>query len=633
MLLSLYNDKPSSAESAQAFQQQNIIEKLKALDSRARRKGLDSLDPSRNALIALGMEIDKNGNVTKNSYGVFNLSWQAAQHRDWPDTVLHELNEIKQRIRDTHGAPLRFLIWAGMGGSAEDKSMYNAVGLLKRGPKCYVLDSTDPAKLKSILDDITTRMPLADALKSTLVVGMAMGLTSYEPVVNLEKLSALYAKQKIDSRPNFVYMTLPDSLLDQFGRKQGYRKIELQLDGGNSTAGRHSGPLTRGSLYPLGLSGVDLASWMQATVLADNAIADALRLSAFLDTQARAGRKKITLLLPKEWTGAALWTKQDFEESLGKSEDFGLKIVINEKPRLANYLSPKDPAQDRCFLVVQAKGLTPTEPQKVAMIRRAGYPVAILTATANLPLSGYMQFIHYTVFGIGYLEKMNFVTQPSVELYKAITNKLFAEAKRSGGIESTREWERMTTSPRRARWRGVLTLTYDRLAKDISIEDSDAPAIYASIIRYLWSTKQSEYAELSFFGDSRYAPQGRSLRKVLDRAADGLFRTALKSAADVYEGPAMNHSYHEMIIGHGRCFSTVLLSEKGEKIPSIDYTPDYHRAQFLATQMALAERGRNVVAITLRDLEDRSLTVLREFFDQVTSALKTRKGKFANGTH
>ena len=633
MLLSLYNDKPSSDESSKKFQEQNIIEKLKALDSRARRKGLPSLDPSRNILITLGMEIDKNGNVTKNSYGVFNLSWQAAQHHEWAETVTRELEEIKNNIREAHGTPLRFLIWAGMGGSAEDKSMYNAVGLLKRGPKCYVLDSTDPAKLKNILDDMTTRMPLSQALKCTLVVGMAMGMTSYEPVVNLEKLAAMYAKQKVDSRANFVYMTLPDSLLDQFGRKQGYRKIELQLDGGNSTAGRHSGPLTRGSLYPLGLCGTNLTTWIEGAVLDDDAIANAFRLAAFLYEQARAGRKKVTLLLPKEWAGAALWTKQDFEESLGKSEDFGLKIVINEKPKLANYLSPKDAAQDRCFLVVQAKGMTPPDPQKVAMIRRAGYPTGILTIPVNTPLSRYMQFIHYAVFGIGYLQKMNFVTQPSVELYKAITNKLFAEAKKSGGIESTREWERMTASPRRSRWRGALTLVYDRLPEKVPIDGSDAPAIYASILRQLWSTKQAEYGELSFFGDSRYSPQGRALRKVLDRAADNVFRTSLKSAVDVYEGPAMNHSYHEMIIGHGRCFSTVLVSERGEKIPSIDYTPDYHRAQFLATQMALAERGRNVVAITLKDLEDRSLTVLREFFDQVASALKTRRGKVTNGSH
>ena len=65
-----------------------------------------------------------------------------------------------ERIKEVHGTPLRFLIWAGMGGSAEDKNMYNAIGLLKRGPRCYVLDSTDPAKLKNILADMSRRSKL-----------------------------------------------------------------------------------------------------------------------------------------------------------------------------------------------------------------------------------------------------------------------------------------------------------------------------------------------------------------------------------------------------------------------------------------------------------------------------------------
>jgi hypothetical protein len=88
--------------------------------------------------------------------------------------------------------------------------------------------------------------------------------------------------------------------------------------------------------------------------------------------------------------------------------------------------------------------------------------------------------------------------------------------------------------------------------------------------------------------------------------------------ADVYEGPAMNHSYHEMIIGHGGCFSTIIVAEGGEKA-------DYHRAQYLATQMALAERGRAVVSITLRDLEDRSLGALDEFFRQAATQIRQAK--------
>lgn len=626
VLLTLYNDTPPSAAVAHSFQSEDVLEKLKVLDARARRKGLAALDPAKNPLIQLGMEIDSSGVVTKNSYGVFNLSWQAESHKEWPDLVRQELDQIKKAIRTAHKVPLKFLIWVGMGGSAEDKSMYNAVGLLKRGPRCYVLDSTDPAKLKAILENMEKRSgkSMAETLKGTLVIGMAMGMTSYEPVVNLEKLSALYQKCKVDGSSNFLYMTLPDSLLDQFGKRQGYRKIELQLDSGNGTAGRHSGPLTRGSLYPLGLSGVDLKTWIDAAVLNENDIQTAWRLSSFLNAQAMAGRDKVTLLLPKLWAGAALWTKQDFEESLGKREDFGLKIVIDERPKLANYRSPKDSLQDRCFLAVQIKGAVHADAKKVATLRRAGYPVAVLTLSKPV-LSAYMQFMHYAVFGIGFLQKMNFVTQPSVELYKAITNRLHQESEESGGIEKTQEWMSMHASPRRAKWRNALTLYFDRLPESVNIEGDSAPAIYAAILKSLAGGQTMQYGEMTFFGDTRYTPQARAIRKSLDRAAERVFRATLKMPADVYEGPAMNHSYHEMVIGHGKALSTVLLAEKPVRIAALGYTADYHRAQFLATQIALAERHRFVVAITLKDLEATTLAALDDFFHQTAVFLRGRK--------
>jgi hypothetical protein len=96
---------------------------------------------------------------------------------------------------------------------------------------------------------------------------------------------------------------------------------------------------------------------------------------------------------------------------------------------------------------------------------------------------------------------------------------------------------------------------------------------------------------------------------------------------DVYEGPAMNHSYHEMIIGHGRCFSTVLLSTNSESIPAVNYTADYHKAQFLATQSALAQRGRSVVALLLRDLQEPTLAALEDFFREVAAHLKFLKAR------
>ncbi len=452
---------------------------------------------------------------------------------------------------------------------------------------------------------------------------MALGMTSYEPVVNLEKLYALYQKYKIDSRPNFIYMTLPGSLLDQFAGPRGYRKVPLQLDNDNSTAGRHSSPLTRGSLYPLGLCKVDLRAWMNATVLTDTQIHTAWELSAFLQTQGLQGRDKVTLLLPKAWAGIALWTKQNFEESLGKSEDIGIKIVIDEKPKLANYRAPKDPLQDRVFLAIHVKGDPAPDVQKIALLRRAGYPVAVVTFARNSLLSHYMQFIHYTVFGLAKLRGMNFVTQPSVELYKSITNRLHADSVKLGGIEKTGCWIDRYNSPAQAKWRGGVTLHYGSLVLDPPPPKLAAPSLYAWLLMHYASERKAEYGEFTFFGDTRYSSQGKAARKCLDRAAESLFRAHFKMPADVYEGPAMNHSYHEMVIGHGRCFSTILLSEKAERLKDADYTADYHRAQFLATQLALAEKGRLVVAITLKDLEEGTLKVLDEFFREVRKELKS----------
>ncbi len=622
MLLSLYHDLPESAACVARFHKQAVLAGLEMLDRRIRRKGLASLDASRSLLIAIGTENDGQC-VTKNGYGVFNLSWQAG-HREWAGLIETELGEIRQGIRVCHEAPLQYLIWAGMGGSAEDKSMYQNCRLLQRGVRCYVLDSTDPAKLKYILEDITRRgrQPLRELLRRTLVVGMAMGMTSYEPVANLEKLASLYDKLKIDSRPNFLYMTLPDSLLDQFARQRGYRRVELQPDNDNSVAGRHSGPLTRGSLYPLGLARVPLDAWIAGAMLAEEDVYTAWRLASFLHTQGKAGRDKVTLLLPGAWAGADLWTKQDFEESLGKSEELGIKIVIGERVRMTNYRPPKDPYQDRVFLAFHIRGSRGEEQPKADMVRRAGYPTAVVTLDRGALLSTYMQFIHYTVFGLAWLRGMNFVTQPSVELYKSIANRLHREARQAGGIEKTKEWLRIEATANSAAWRGGVVFRYDRLPASLPPEGTTAAAIYASFLRRLAETRAIEYGELTFFGDMRYSPQGRALRVRLHRAAELVFRSALKMPVDVYEGPAMNHSYHEMIIGHGRCFSTVILAEEIERPALIGDRADYHRAQFLATQMALAERGRHVVSLILKDLRDRTLDALEEFFQQVAGHLR-----------
>ncbi len=629
--LSLYSF-PSNPD-YERLRQDRVLERVREIDGRARQGPLSRLRASSDPLIPIGMELDAAGNVTKNGYGVLHLPWLAEHDGDWPRRIEQEVAEIRDNIQQQHGTPLKYLIWAGMGGSAEDKVFYQAAGLLTKKLRVYVLDSTDPAKLRAILSHIETidKQPLKRALAKCLVVGMAMGMTSYEPVVNLEKLDLLFAKLKIPSAHNFLCMTLPGSILDRFAVERGYRRVALQLDGGNTTAGRHSGPLTRGSLYPLALSGCEMEPWMRGTMLDEQHIQAGFQLAGFIQGNARQGRDKVTLFLPDSWSGGAVWTKQDFEESLGKSEDIGVKVVIGEKIKLVNYFSRKDKRQDRCFVVVNAPGERNADAAKVAALRRAGYPLAVLRLSGEPVLPRYMQLIHYAVFGLGYLRNMNFVTQPGVELYKKIANDIHQQAKKAGGIERTAVWREQMSGPHRLKWRGGLAVNFAPLIElglidpaQLDLENRNAAAVYAASLDKLIESGKVSYGELTFFGDMRYQPAGKRLRATLERAGETVFRSRLKMPVDVYEGPAMNHSYHEMIIGYGRGFSTIVLSERQESIRRIQYDADYHRAQWLATQRALAERGRAVVGLTVRDLNEASRQTVREFFGEVARRTKRR---------
>jgi glucose-6-phosphate isomerase len=620
--LAFFNDdrQTETDRFAKRFGDERVLSRLRALHARATASGIARLSAADEPLISIGMETSADGRASRNCYGVFGLSWQAAEHPEWAPQIANEVATVRARITAAHGVPLRFLIWAGMGGSIEDKTMYHAAGLLRDGPTFYPLDSTDPAKLKAILNDLErrSRRTLREALRSTLVVGMALGMTSYEPVINLEKLSALFDRLGIDSRANFLYLTLPGSLLDRFARARGYQRIPLQMDDEHTTSGRHSGPLTRGALYPLALAGVDIRRWIRGTLLDEREVATAWRLSSFLHAQGVAGRDKVTLALPRAWSGAGVWTKQDFEESLGKSEALGIKIVVGEQPRGAYYRAPFDPRQDRAFVAIRL-GRDASQPSTGALVR-AGYPVAVVDMPARTSLSRYMQFVHYTVFGLAYLRGMNFVTQPGVELYKTIAGEIYADAQRAGSVSKTAAWCSMTASRRQSAWRRRLTIYYDTVDGDT--DSNDAALVYASLVRQFRTNRSVEYGELTFFGDLRLSPAGRAMRAVLERAADRVFRRTLRMPVDVCEGPAMNHSYHEMIIGHGRCFSTVLLSRKQESIRSVDYTSEYHVSQFLATRMALARRRRPVVAIVVNDLSERSRAAVDDFFVAVAAHLK-----------
>jgi hypothetical protein len=629
VLLSLYNDAPAGVSDSYfaRFQNESVLDRVRALDRALKRNGAappGELDPP---LIAIGTEFDGDS-LVRNGYGPFSLAWQTPQHAVWTAAVTAEAERLHREFREANKVPLRFIFWVGGGCAVEDKHVYHAAGLLRRGPRSYVLDSTDPAKLTSVLGDIERRhgLGITAVLRSTVVAAVALEMDCPESLVNLERLAALYERYGVESARNFLILALPGSQLERFGRDRGYPVRPLAIDGANPACCRHSGPLTQGSLLSLALAKADLKSWISGAVLSDAEIRAAWQLGCFIQAQSEAGRDKLTLLLPKRWSGAELWTKREFENRLGRNENLGLKVVICEKGKLANYRSPKDPLQDRAFIAVQCKGEPGFDTRKIGLLRRSGYPLACAGFPHGTPLSSYMQFVHWTLFACAYLREVNFVTPCGTGLYSEYAGRIYAEACERGGIQKTAAWAAAMHSSRRRAFSDSVTLHYDRLCAHIEGEERlSAPQVYAAAIRSLVRDGALRYGEFTFYGDMRYSKQGAALRKLLQRAAEELFGARLKMPADVHEGPAANHAYHEAVIGRGKCFSTLLLSEKQAQLPAARYSADHHVAQFLATRLALAQRNRPVVAITLKDLTQPSLDSLGDFFRRAASALRTAR--------
>ncbi len=446
-------------------------------------------------------------------------------------TIADEITAWRAALQTAHGARLRFVIWAGPGAP-------DALGVLKGGPLSYVLDSSDPEKLKGIVDDMQKRShePIAQLLPSTLVIGKS---------VAAERIAFIYQKFGIDSTASFV-----------------------------------SVDPARWCLYALALAGRDLKEWIAGLTLSDAEASEALKLAAFLHAQGEERRDKFTLLLPQSWSSAAIRTRREFE---------GINLVVGEKPNPRQYHWSTDPKQDRVFLVVQRKGEADPDANAIKNLRSGGFPIAALTFAAKSSLSHYLRFMECTVFALRKLRSTQVATDTRAEL----TEEILEEAKREGGIDKTAAWKAL---PR------------------------ETPKTLAASIASAAKSHAFSCGEIAFFGDLRYSENGATIRKVLDGAARLIFRTPFKMPAGVCEAPS------EMQLGHGGCFTILVLSTAQSRFALAAFEPDRHIAEFLAAKVALEKKRRLVRAILVKDLSIESIADLEEFFSQTAKNIQS-------GTH
>jgi transaldolase/glucose-6-phosphate isomerase len=202
------------------------------------------------------------------------------------------------------------VVLLGMGGS----SLFPEV--LSRtfgGQRCdlRVLDTTDPAAIARVADELD--------LERCLFIAASKSGTTIETRTQLDHFWALTGG---DGR-RFVAITDPGSELAAWGVANGARKVwENRPDIG----GRYSA-LSLFGLVPGALLGVDIAALLDRSLAADPA--DGAALADALASAVRAGRDKLTLLLPNKVASFGLWLEQLVAESTGK-HGTGMLPVVGE---------------------------------------------------------------------------------------------------------------------------------------------------------------------------------------------------------------------------------------------------------------------------------------------------------------
>src|SRR5712692_1022162 len=400
--------------------------------------------------------------------GALKLDWVEGMQRLLADNAM--LEQVEAEAREIWERGIRNIIWAGMGGSIMAVRVLIDLGFCSSRDNghvtIYPLDSTDPAALNGIVREIAKAKNLAlppgeesshptflrALLNDVMMVGVALGMTSEEPITHLEWFTDLLKQAGLRPAEHLLVMTLPGSYLDRFAHEQQAPSRPLQPDGGTGTGGRMSAPTTRVFLLPAALhltthfpgqSGqlrsvrqhaCDDYNFEQATF--HPAEHPYVQLTADLSAKSLDGACRLVLKMPEGWQAFVSWLEQLMEESLGKG---GKGVVVFDDQTLNHTASSyqqggmlhvrvvteeTQAGEDQIFLLSQPS-LASKEPQN----RLAAVAASFLGWQLSMALYGYLQHI-------------TFAGQPAVENYKARARVLRTQ---ENPLQITKNWAATVT--------------------------------------------------------------------------------------------------------------------------------------------------------------------------------------------
>jgi transaldolase / glucose-6-phosphate isomerase len=362
--------------------------------------------------------------------------WTATDESNWLGWLAITEGEMmhRQRLVDVAAeikrAGFSHALLLGMGGSSLcPEVMKMTFGKIDGFPELHVLDSTDPAQIKSIEDKI-------DLAKTIFIVSSKSGATLEPNIFKqyfFERVKQDIGEEKPGER--FIAITDPGSKLQRIAEDDGFRRIFYGVPG---IGGRYSA-LSDFGLVPAAIMGVDVSDFLSRAEEMVQACASCVLaqenpgvvLGNILGVLAKSGRDKVTLITSPGVGDLGAWLEQLLAESTGKQ---GKGLIPVDREDLGQ---PDLYGDDRLFVYLKLE-TAPDAKQDAAVnsLEQAGQPVVriLIDDIGDLGEEFFRWEIATAVAGsiIG----INPFNQPDVEASKIEKRNLKAEYELTGAFPS-----------------------------------------------------------------------------------------------------------------------------------------------------------------------------------------------------
>ena len=348
----------------------------------------------------------------------------------WLDIVDREranLAEYESFASEVRREGFADVVLLGMGGSSLGPEVLGEIiGSAKGAARLHILDSTDPAQIRTLEGAID--------IKNTLFIVSSKSGSTLEPNIFKDYFFARVQETLGDKAGDrFVAVTDPGSAMEKAARNQNFRRIFF---GDPAIGGRYS-VLSAFGLTPAAAIGIDLKRFLMLTHLmidacgANPSAADnpGVLLGTAFGVAARAGRDKVTIIPSPRLADFGAWAEQLIAESTGKNGK--ALIPVADEP----LGTPEVYGSDRVFVHLTLTGDRDlAQDSSIEALENAGHPIVRIEVRSPEHLG--QEFFRWEIATAiaGALIGINPFDQPDVEASKVKTRELTNAYEKSGAL-------------------------------------------------------------------------------------------------------------------------------------------------------------------------------------------------------